>query len=159
MGRLDAMFFRLRLCKYICTIMTNNEKLALKMFYDIKSFDGSVLFGKNIICFMADILHYINTLGSAMADGIVRRNEAEQNVNVAYIAVDRTSTSINLIYNNMILIIPASSSIVLIRTAASYTLSFIQSVRYILLHYPFNDIPYSKLFSTAYHSSNVKYYN
>lgn len=36
------------------------------MFYDIKSFDGAVLFGKNIICFMADILHYINTRGSAM---------------------------------------------------------------------------------------------
>lgn len=69
------------------------------------------------------------------------RTEAEQNVNVASI-VDRTTTSVNLLYtNNIILIISASSSIVLIWTAASYTIILSNSFDIFYCISLFNDIP------------------
>lgn len=96
------------------------QKIRIKKCFIIfRWFD--VVWVKNIICFREDNILYKY---SRECDGIVLRTEAEQNVNVASI-VDRTTTSVNLLYNNnnnMILIISASSSIVLIRTAASYTI-------------------------------------
>jgi len=54
------------------------------MFYNVKFSDGSMSFGKNMIFFRADIYYTLYKYSRECDDGIVRRNEAEQNVNVAY---------------------------------------------------------------------------
>jgi len=72
-------------------------------------------------------------------------DEPRRNEMLTLPIADRTTTSVNILYNNnMILIISASSSIVLIRTVASSTIRFISNpfdIFYCITL--FNDILYS----------------
>jgi len=114
----------------------------------------SMLYWKNIICFsgFTTILLYKY---SRECDGIVRRNQAEESGNVAYV-VNRPTTSINLLAYNMILIISASPSIVLIWTAAT-SHNTCYPIHSICIALPILKISYTVGFFHCVSSMNVKF--